>query len=301
MTSDVQQVQRLLNDRSNTTVVAETGRLDAATISALARFQERQLNMRPPSARVEPDSATWFALMGQSGPSASISPELDETLRALEAEAVAFAARFIKDARIRENYVAQAKQFADEVRDRVVRGEMTVEQGSRQASDMRNVLMDAARLQNSDVGRAVSQAEKACGKTFGQLTEKYALEKFQKPFKNLSAAQQDVVFAEIIRAAGSPNLKYTYIARNLGRVGKGLVIVTMAFAVYEVTESDRPGREVARQAAGIGAGLGGSMAGGALAGLACGPGAPICVGVGALVGGIVFAVGADVTFTWLWE
>lgn len=43
------------------------------------------------------------------------------------------------------------------------------------------------------------------------------------------------------------------------------------------------------------------MLGGAAAGLACGPGAPVCVGVGALVGGIAFAVGVDLTFDWLWQ
>ena len=28
---------------------------------------------------------------------------------------------------------------------------------------------------------------------------------------------------------------------------------------------------------------------------------PVCVGVGALVGGIAFAVGVDLTFDWLWQ
>lgn len=44
-----------------------------------------------------------------------------------------------------------------------------------------------------------------------------------------------------------------------------------------------------------GAGIGG-IAGGALAGLACGPGAPVCVTVGAFVGGALAAFGVSITW-----
>jgi putative peptidoglycan binding protein len=297
--ADVRQVQQLLNARARATVVAVTGWFDQATVNCLARFQERELNMRPPTGRVDPDSPTWLALNGQSGPAAE-SP-LDRALLALESDSVAFAQRFINDAGVRANYVREAQRFSAEVRDQVARGELTAQQGAQRATDMRNALLEAARLRNSDIGRAVSEAEKATGLGFTQLLERYATRLFGRSFAQLTAAQQDHVFAEVIRAAGRPNPRFTNLSRNLGRVGKGLLIVSIAFASYEVMTSNRPGREAARQGVGIGAGLGGSIAGGALAGLACGPGAPICVGIGALVGGIAFAVGADVTFTWLWR
>lgn len=38
---------------------------------------------------------------------------------------------------------------------------------------------------------------------------------------------------------------------------------------------------------------GAGIAGGALAGLACGPGAPVCVAIGAFVGGALAAFGTD--------
>ena len=41
------------------------------------------------------------------------------------------------------------------------------------------------------------------------------------------------------------------------------------------------------------ASIGGSMAGGALAGLACGPGAPVCVTLGAFVAGTLAAFGVS--------
>jgi hypothetical protein len=134
-----------------------------------------------------------------------------------------------------------------------------------------------------------------------QLQAKYAARLFGKEFGELAAAEQDAVFLEIVRAAGRPNPRFTAAASGLGKVGKGLLIVSLAFAVYNVASSDRPGREAVKQGAGIGAGFLGSVAGGAAAGLACGPGAPVCVGVGALVGGVLFAVGADFTFDWLWN
>jgi hypothetical protein len=299
LSDDVRQVQHLLNERASATIVGETGICDQNTVNALARFQERELGMRPPSGRVEPNSSTWFALNAQSGPAGTTA--LDTAILAFESDAAAFALRFIKDGRVRANYVREAERFSAEIRDEVAQGLLTLEQGAMRAADMRDGLLKASRIDNSDLGRAISEAEKATGKTFAQLTEYYATELFGRPFAELTAAEQDGVFARIILKSGQPNLRFTRLARIGGKVGKGLVIVTIAFAVYNVATSDRPGREVVRQGVGIGAGIGGSIAGGALAGLACGPGAPVCVGIGALVGGIAFAVGADVSFTWLWE
>lgn len=252
------------------------------------------LRQFPPSGSIKPGSKTWVALAGEAGP-------LDEAILAFEADAIAFAGRFIQDARVRGNYVAQARIFSAALREQVARGGASMEHAARQAVAMRNGLLDAARLQNSDIGRAVSQAEKAAGKTLGELVAHYANKLFGTGFKQLTAAQQDQVYAEIVRAAGRPNPRFTTLARSLGRTGRGLLIVSLAYATYTVATSDRLGREAVRQGAGIGSGIGGSMIGGAAAGLACGPGVPMCVGIGALVGGIAFAVGVDLTFDWLWQ
>lgn len=292
--TDVLEVQRLLNRQALATLVAETGTFDLATSTALSRFQEQRLSMYPPSARVEPGSSTWFALSGQSN-------ALDTALLAFESQAVTFAQRFIGDARVRGNYVLEAQRWSASIRSQVANGGLTLQQGAEQAAGMRNALLDAARLQTSDLGRAVAQAEKALGKTFPELLERYASRLFGRAFSGLSAGQQDRVFAEIIRASGSPSPQFTNLTRRLDRIGRGLLIVSVAFATYSVATSDRMGREAVRQGVGIGAGVGGSIAGGAIAGLVCGPGAPICVGVGALVGGIAFAVGVDITFDWLWR
>jgi hypothetical protein len=229
------------------------------------------------------------------------SDALDDAITGLESTAVNFAQRFIRDARVRENYVAQAKQVSQEILDEVNSGKISPEAAAQKAADMRNGLLDASRLNNSDLGQAISEAEKATGKSIEELMGKYAGEQFGQEFGQLGAAEQDFVFIEIVKAAGRPSPRFTKLAAIGGKAGKGLIVVSLAFAVYNVAASDRPGREAAKQGAGLGAGFLGSLAGGAAAGLVCGPGAPICVGVGVLVGGIAFAVGADLTFDWLWH
>jgi hypothetical protein len=61
-TSDVLEVQKLLNAWAKASLVPETGKMDQSSIVALARFQEEALSLRPPSGRVEPNSPTWTAL-----------------------------------------------------------------------------------------------------------------------------------------------------------------------------------------------------------------------------------------------
>jgi hypothetical protein len=78
------------------------------------------------------------------------------------------------------------------------------------------------------------------------------------------------------------------------------VVFSVAFAVYNVAEAEDKGRQVAKEGATAGAGILGGMGGGALAGLACGPGAPVCVVVGVFAGGALAALGADALFDWAW-
>ena len=174
---------------------------------------------------------------------------------------------------------------------------MSAEEGALKVQELRNALLDAGRLHSSDIGRAVAVLEKATGKTLEELQAKYADQLFKTEFATLNAAQRDAVFLEIVRAGGRPNPYYTKLAARVGKAGKAVLIVSFAFAAYNVATSDRPGREAVKQSVSLGAGI----AGGAAAGLACGPGAPVCVGVGALVGGIVVALGAEQLFDWLWK
>jgi hypothetical protein len=301
---DVSLVQHLLRQNGHALVPAhlemQPGRCDSQMIYLIELFQQRVVSMDPSTGLVEPNSRTWYALNGQSGPTVQ-DAVLDEALLLLESTAINFSERFIQDARVRANYVAEARRFAEEIVAEVQSGRLTPRHGAERAHLMRNSVLDAARLKSSDIGRAVAEAEKATGLTITQLMERYAQRLFSREFAELTAAEQDEVFLAIARAAGRPNQGFTAAARNLGRVGRGLIVVSIAFSAYSVATSDRPGRETARQGATIGVGFLGSVTGGAAAGAICGPGAPVCVGVGAVIGGVAFAFGAEITFDWLWE
>jgi fermentation-respiration switch protein FrsA (DUF1100 family) len=87
------------------------------------------------------------------------------------------------------------------------------------------------------------------------------------------------------------------VANQLGQVlrvgGRSLFMLSIGLSLYEIATSNNPGQTARQEAAVFGASLAGSVAGGALAGLACGPGAPVCVTIGAFVGGAMFALGVS--------
>ncbi len=214
------------------------------------------------------------------------SRALADAVMALDSTALIFGEKFIRDARVRENYLKQARAASQEIQAYAYSGEMSAEEAALRVNELRNALLDAGRLKNSDVGRAVAELEKATGKTLEELQAKYANQFFKTEFATLNAAQRDTVFLEIARAGGRPSSDFNKLAARAGKAGKAVLIVSLAFAFYNVATSDRPGREAVKQGTSIGAGI----LGGAAAGLACGPGAPICVGVGALIGGISVAL-----------
>src|SRR5688500_4302518 len=89
---DVEAVQELLRHNGARLVPARppavSGICDQATIAYLELFQQRVMGI-PPTGRVEPNGVTWYALNGQSGPSGKQHAVLEESLRAMEAEAIA--------------------------------------------------------------------------------------------------------------------------------------------------------------------------------------------------------------------
>jgi hypothetical protein len=77
------------------------------------------------------------------------------------------------------------------------------------------------------------------------------------------------------------------------------MVATLGIEIDNVAVAADKGKAVAREAVVSGGGFAGGAAGGALAGMACGPGAPVCVTVGEFVVGALGAVGADMSFGWL--
>ena len=227
-------------------------------------------------------------------PTSAIPDSLQQAIALFQAEAVNFATRFIPDHAVRQQYIARTRQMADAILDDVRRGVVTAEAGQRLAHQLRNEILTTARGASSDVGRAWAQALKAQGRTLAELQERYALQLFKRGFATLTEAERNQVFLAIIDASGRARPSVLVASARLARLSRGLLFVTAALAVFEVTTADDPGREAIKQGAVIGSGLaGGALAGAAATGFLCGPGAPVCVGLIIFVGGGLAALGAE--------
>lgn len=217
----------------------------------------------------------------------------EKAIRTMEAELMQFGVRFINDTATRRSYQAQIHQYAQEMLEHLRRGEIAPKEAARLANEARNEILKNSRLTSSDIGRAYAESLKREGKTLSELMQHYADKHFKRPFDQLSKAQQDLVYLEIVKASGRDNPRVTSRVAKLTKLGKGLVLVSLAISVYNVASAEDKVDALAREGATTGGGILGGAAGGAAAGLLCGPGAPVCVTIGVFVGGVAGALGAD--------
>ena len=226
--------------------------------------------------------------------------DLETALALLRTEATNFGYRFIQDGAVRRDYLARTAALVRTIKDEVRAGRLTYQEGAEEANKLRNAIMDAARIKSSDIGRATAEAAKLKGKTLVELQEYYAQKLMKRTFDALSPAEKNRVWLEIIEASGRPRPAMNIKAARLAKVGRGFIVLSFGIAVYNVATAEDPGRQVVKEGATAGAGILGGIGGGALAGLACGPGAPVCVAVGVFVGGALAALGTDFAFDWAW-
>lgn len=230
-----------------------------------------------------------------------VTTDLNTAIAGFESTSANFAFRFIPDAKVRTEYRLKAEALSQEILKDVKSGKISSFQGAKQASQMRNVLMDAMRGQSSEIARAYAVSLKTHGKSLPELESKYAKSLFGNSFETLSETQKSRVWKEIVFSSGRPSMKANLLAKTMGRAGKGFIAITIAISVYNIATAKDKLMASAKEAAVIGGGLLGSVAGGAAAGLACGPGAPVCVTIGVFIGGVMFAVGAEITFDSFWN
>jgi hypothetical protein len=234
-------------------------------------------------------SVTTEAIAGDSRASAELSAALD----ALGAVAFAFGTRFVNDARVRRAYLEAVRDAANELMWRVRSGQISYAQAATEANTIRNALMETARSQTSEVMRAYVRTLKAEGLTLASLIARYARELFGKAPEALTAVERDQVMRRILEGAARGNPSATAGARRVGQLGRGLIWLSVGIAFYNIWQAEDPGMQAVREGAIFGAGLVGAAAGGAVAGLVCGPAAPVCSGIGVLVGGALFAFGVS--------
>ncbi|BDE69324.1 hypothetical protein ACF8PL_11435 [Delftia sp. WSY_4] len=222
----------------------------------------------------------------------------DAAIQALKAEVANAGVHLSLDSSARLAYARQIQAMANELQLQATSGRITWGQAAQQAQEARNVIMEIIRGRSTPVGRAMAQRIKSEGKTLNELIARKA-QQLHGPnvrFDRLTAAQQNAVYGEIVKSAGKSNAAITQRMRTLSRAGRGLLVFSIAVSVYTIANADNKVEAAGKELAVTGAGIGGGMAGGALAGLACGPGAPACVVVGAFVGGALAAIGVE--FLW---
>ena len=224
--------------------------------------------------------------------------DFEREIAALKADVTALAAMVVNDAHVRSLYRREIARAADALRREALAGTSNWSQAARQASALRNDVMEQMRWRTAPVGRALAEQMKLKGRLWADLLAHYTQKLFGRGvnFSSLSPAQQERVYAELVAAAGRSDPKVNLKLARWARVGRGLIVLSVGVSVYNVVTAEDPGRQAVEEVAVTGAGIAGSVAGGALAGLACGPGAPVCVTIGALVGGALAAFGVGSLF-----
>lgn len=219
---------------------------------------------------------------------------LDDALQSFEAQLANTGAHLGLDGAARAHYSRLIQALAQELRHEAESGRITWAQAAEQAHATRNAVMDTIRSRSTPVGRALAEHLKREGRSLNELIARKVLQLHgpRAEFARLAPAQQNAIYAEIVASASRSNPQVSLVMQRLSVAGRGLLVLSLALSVYQVAVAEDRMTVAKREAVVTGAGIGGGLAGGALAGLMCGPGAPVCVTVGAFIGGAAAAFGA---------
>jgi hypothetical protein len=226
---------------------------------------------------------------------------VEQMLRSVEADLSAASAQVIWDEPVRAAYRREIRRALADIERRFASGEIpSVQAAAEAAHEMRNMALTALRTRTSPLGLVIAKNLKDEGPTLNALIAKRTIELYgeRAVFADLTAAEQGAVYARILERSAVSNGAVDQLLRRAAPAAKGLMVLSIAISVYEIAtaeEGDR-GRVAAREGLSLGAGIAGGAGGGALAGLACGPGAPVCVTIGAFVGGALAAFGVQFAF-----
>jgi len=222
----------------------------------------------------------------------------EASIQALRSEIANVGVHLIIDAEARQAYSKQILKMASEIRISANTGRITWSVAAAQAQDTRNVIMDVIRSRSTPVGLAIAQQLKSEGKTLNELVARKTKQLYgqTRAFDGLSETKKNIVYSEIVKSAGKSNPKVTAKMKKLSSAGRSLVFLSIAISVYTVATADNKFNAAGKEIVITGASIEGGIAGGALAGLACGPGAPVCVTVGAFVGGALAAFGVGIAW-----
>jgi len=211
---------------------------------------------------------------------------LEKALESFEGAALKFSADAIKDAAEREKYNRNVKRVKAEVLAEVKAGRVSVKEAAEHCYEMRNKIMQEIRIKTSLQGRAVAEKKKAAPRALEELMDEKAEKIFKKKFGDLNASQKNAIHYEIIESSARPSAKYNTTNKVLNVTGKVLIVVTIAYAVYDIVEAENKAKEAAKQGATMAGGVTGTFIGSVVASLACGSAAPVCTIALMLAGGL---------------
>ncbi len=219
----------------------------------------------------------------------------EQTVREMQATAVNFALQMEVDSATRNLYITSIREASIKWRREASSGAISWKRAAEEASFARNEILDHMRGRSSPIGRAAAERMKAQGKTLNELIARKTIENFgpNARFDGLTTAQKNQVYRAVVESAGKSNAAANTMVRRLTYTTRSLLFVSLAISAYNIYSAEDKLAAAGEEAAIAGSGVAGGIAGGALAGLACGPGAPACVAIGAFVGGAAAAFGVS--------
>lgn len=217
----------------------------------------------------------------------------ERTMRSLEVQITNVGAHLAIDTRARLLYTQEIKHMSEKLRADAISRRITWAVAARQAQETRNLIMGIIRARSTPVGRAFAEHLKIKGYSLNQLIALKTVELYgdQVIFSRLSSTKQNTIYANIVTSAGRSNAHVTRAMKTLTYAGRGVLFLSIALSAYKISTSSDKVAAFQKELAANGVSIAGGIAGGALAGLACGPAAPVCVTVGAFAGGALAAFG----------
>ncbi|WP_339418695.1 MULTISPECIES: hypothetical protein [unclassified Pseudomonas] len=213
---------------------------------------------------------------------------LHQALQSLEGAALKFSTDVISDAKQRDNYNRNVKRVRGEVLAQVKAGEVSVKDAAEFCYEARNKIMAEVRAKTSVHGLAVAEDRKKVPASLEKLSDEKSIKEFGEKFAELDDKRKKAMYYEIVESSARPAAKFNTLNKVLKVSGKVLIVVTIAYATYEIVNADNKPKEAFKQGAVISGGIIGAFLGSAAVIPLCGPGAPICT-VGLMLGAGVAA------------
>ncbi|WP_426203856.1 hypothetical protein [Pseudomonas sp. TWP3-1] len=222
---------------------------------------------------------------------------LDMAIAGFEGAATRFSVDAISDAKTRASYMASIKRMSIQTQADVSAGKISAREGVEFCQEMRNRILLEHRKFTSAQGLAFAERKKKLPPTLQEILDRYAKRAEGIDYEKLTPEQKSKVHYTILESSGRDNASISRGTKQMKIMGKVGLVITAAFAAYEIFNADNKQKETARQGMIIGGGAVAGRLAGLGAGAICGPGALVCtvaiIIAGSIAGSIVGSMAAD--------